>query len=63
MGWCIVRILNKGEGDYENVKKIQDAMKAYPLSAYGNAGYVAPKGTYDAAKGCESSDEMYVHAA
>jgi len=42
MGWCIVRILNKGEGDYENVKKIQDAMKAYPLSAYGNAGYVAP---------------------
>ena len=25
-------------------------MKAYPLSAYGNAGYVAPKGTYDAAK-------------
>ena len=50
MGWCIVRILNKGEGDYENVKKIQNAMKAYPLSAYGNAGYVAPKGTYDAAK-------------
>ena len=50
MGWCIVRVLNKGEGDYENVKKIQDAMKAYPLSAYGNAGYVAPKGTYDAAK-------------
>ena len=49
MGWCIVRVLNKGEGDYENVKKIQDAMKAYPLSAYGNAGYVAPKGTYDAA--------------
>ena len=50
MGWCIVRVLNNGEGDYDNVKKIQDAMKAYPLSAYGNAGYVAPKGTYDAAK-------------
>ncbi len=50
MGWCIVRILNKGEGDYENVRKIQDAMKAYPLSAYGDAGYVAPKGTYDASK-------------
>lgn len=50
MGWCIFRILNKGEGDYPNVKKIQDAMKAYPLSAYGNAAYVAPKGTFDAAK-------------
>lgn len=50
MGWCIVRVLNNGEGDYDNVKKIQDAMKAYPLSAYGNAEYVAPKGTYDAAK-------------
>ena len=50
MGWCIVRVFNNGEGDYDNVKKIQDAMKAYPLSAYGNAGYVAPKGTYDAAK-------------
>lgn len=50
MGWCIVRVLNNGEGDYDNVKKIQYAMKAYPLSAYGNAGYVAPKGTYDAAK-------------
>ena len=50
MGWCIIRILNNGEGDYANVKKIQDAMKAYPLSAYGNAGYVAPKGTYDASK-------------
>lgn len=50
MGWCIFRILNKGEGDYPNVKIIQDAMKVYPLSAYGNAGYVAPKGNYDAAK-------------
>lgn len=50
MGWCIFRILNKGEGDYANVKKIQDAMKVYPLSAYGNAGYVAPKGKYDASK-------------
>lgn len=50
MTWALVRILNKGEGDYENVKKIQDAMKAYPLSAYGNPDYVAPKGTYDAAK-------------
>lgn len=50
MGWCIIRILNNGEGDYANVKKIQDAMKVYPMSAYGNAGYVAPKGTYDASK-------------
>jgi len=50
MGWCIFRILNKGEGDYPNVKAIQDAMKAYPLSAYGNSSYVAPKGTYDEAK-------------
>lgn len=50
MGWCIFRILNKGEGDYPNVKVIQDAMKAYPLSAYGDASYVAPKGTFDAAK-------------
>lgn len=50
MGWCIIRILNNGEGDYANVKKIQDAMKTYPLSAYGNTGYVAPKGTYDASK-------------
>lgn len=47
MAWAIVRILNKGEGDYPNVKKIQDAMKSYPLSAYGNTGYVAPRGTYD----------------
>ena len=50
MGWCIARVLNKGEGDYEQVKLIQDAMKVYPLSAYGDEGYVAPKGTYDAAK-------------
>lgn len=50
LAWGIVRIVNKGEGDYANVKKIQDAMKAYPLSAYGNAGYVAPRGTYDASK-------------
>jgi len=50
MGWCIFRILNKGEGDYPNVKVIQDAMKTYPLSAYGNADYVAPKGTYDASR-------------
>lgn len=50
LGWCIFRIVNKGEGDYPEVKKIQDAMKAYPLSAYGNANYVAPKGTYDSAK-------------
>lgn len=48
--WGLVRIVNKGEGDYENIKKIQDAMKAYPLSAYGNADYVAPRGSFDAAK-------------
>lgn len=50
MGWCIFRILNKGEGDYENVKNIQNAMKCYPLSAYGDPNYVAPKGTYDPAR-------------
>lgn len=50
MGWCIFRIVNKGEGDYANVAKIQNAMKAYPLSAYGNPSYVAPKGVYDASK-------------
>lgn len=50
MGWCIFRILNKGEGDFENVKKIQDGMKSYPLSAYGNPNYVAPNGTYDPAR-------------
>ena len=50
MGWCIFRIVNKGEGDYPEVKKIQDAMKACPLSAYGNPDYVAPNGTYDPAK-------------
>jgi len=49
MGWCIFRILNKGEDDYPNVKKIQDAMKVYPLSAYGNPGYIAPIGEYNAA--------------
>lgn len=47
--WALVRIVNKGEGDFVNVKKIQDAMKAYPLSAYGNAGYVPARGTYDPA--------------
>lgn len=50
MGWCIFRILNKGEGDFANVGKIQNAMKSYPLSAYGNPGYVAPKGSYDPSK-------------
>jgi len=49
MGWCVIRILNMGEGDYANVKKIQDAMKVYPLSAYGNPGYIAPTGEYNAA--------------
>ncbi|MBQ0019606.1 MAG: DUF1254 domain-containing protein [Bacteroidales bacterium] len=50
LAWAIVRIVNKGEGDYVNVKKIQDAMKAYPLSAYGNPDYVAPRGTHDPAR-------------
>lgn len=50
LAWALVRIVNKGEGDYANVKKIQDAMKAYPLSAYGNDNYVAPRGTYDPSK-------------
>jgi len=49
MVWGFFRILNKGEGDYPNVKVIQDAMKVYPLSAYGNPGYVAPMGEYNAA--------------
>ncbi|MCI6213317.1 MULTISPECIES: DUF1254 domain-containing protein [Bacteroidales] len=50
MAWAIVRILNKGEGDYANVKQIQDAMKAYPLSAYNKGNYQPSKGTYDPSK-------------
>lgn len=51
LAWALIRVVNKGDGDYENeVKKIQNAMKAYPLSAYGKADYVAPRGTHDASK-------------
>ncbi len=46
IGWLIGRTQTNGKGDYENVHKFQDELKAAPLSAWGKP-YAPPRGEVD----------------
>lgn len=46
MGWIIGRTQANGPADFPAVRRFQAQLKAYPLSAIGQA-YAAPKGTFD----------------
>lgn len=45
IGWTLIRIIQYGQDDMENVKTIQHAFDVRPFSAYGT-DYVQPKGVY-----------------
>ena len=47
--WIIGRTQTNGVADYDNVHKVQDAIKLLPLSAWGKSNYVPPKHTVDPA--------------
>lgn len=47
--WIIGRTQTNGVADYDNVHKVQDAMKLVPLSVWGKSDYVPPKHEVDSA--------------